>query len=41
MEYLHQEIYSVNVHCSNYEGESKVIRNVSTYFAFGYTAGWT
>jgi hypothetical protein len=24
-----------------YEGESKIIRNVATYCAVGYTAGWT
>jgi hypothetical protein len=24
----------------NYEGESKIIRNVATYCAVGYTAGW-
>jgi hypothetical protein len=23
-----------------YEGESKIIRNVATYCAVGYTAGW-
>jgi len=23
-----------------YVGESKIIRTVGTYFAFGYTAGW-
>jgi hypothetical protein len=25
----------------NYEGESKIICNIATYCAVGYTAGWT
>jgi hypothetical protein len=25
---------------AKYEGESKIIRNVATYCAVGYTAGW-
>jgi hypothetical protein len=25
---------------ARYEGESKIIRNVATYCAVGYTAGW-
>jgi hypothetical protein len=25
---------------TKYEGESKIIRNVATYCAVGYTAGW-
>jgi hypothetical protein len=27
-------------HVRIYEGESKIIRNVATYCAVGYTAGW-
>jgi hypothetical protein len=28
------------MHECMYEGESKIIRNVATYCAVGYTAGW-